>query len=115
MQAQRMLTRLWRRLLPRPEPFVPPHDPWAGWERIVGMAADARPVQLVERLTFAQAEAIAGGMGGPWDALKAAMLPDDQLWRFTSSQDAWRARAGRSGVLLRRDGETVCIVATMVS
>lgn len=92
----------------------PPHDPYAGWERIVGMAADAWPVELVERLTFEQAAEVLG-QGTSWETLKAAQQPGDELWRFRSPDGAWRARCGRAGVLLTRKGITVCTVVTVLS
>jgi hypothetical protein len=104
-----MLTRLWGLLRPRPKPE--PFD-WSAWERVMGMAAAAQPVDLVRKLSPEEAAAIAGG---EWDRLKAVMLPGDELWRFHSPVEAWRAKAGRSGVVLLRDGVAVCTVVTILN
>jgi hypothetical protein len=103
------------RLFRRREPVVPPHDPYADWERIVGRAAEAWPVTLIERLTVAQAADALGGTAASWDALRAALRPGDQLWRFRSPEAAWRARCGRAGILLLRDGVAVHTMVTMLN
>ena len=104
-----MLTRLWRLLRPRPEPE--PFDQ-ATWQRVMGMAAAAQPVHLTRLLTAAEAEALAGA---EWDRLQAAARPGDAFWRFHSPDQAWQAKAGRSGVVLLRGGAVVCTVVTLLN
>lgn len=93
----------------------PPHDPWAGWERIVAAAADAWPVELRDRLTDAEVQAIAEGRNDRCDALREAMREGGELWRFSSPREAWQARCGRAGIALVRDGVPVCSVVTMLN
>lgn len=106
-----MLSWLWRRRRPREEP---PFD-WSRLPAILDAAAKARPVPLTRRLTFAEAEALAGGAGEDWARLTAALRAGDELWRLHSPEEAWRARAGRSGVALVRDGAVVAVVITLLN
>jgi hypothetical protein len=88
---------------------------------------------LVERITLAEAEAAHPGvrderaqrfpdrakpfgrLNAQWEALKAATKPGDELWRFSSSAKSFRDLAGRSGIVLLRDGEAVAEIVTLMS
>ena len=49
-----------------------------------------------------------------WDKFKAAMLPGDEIWIFSSPPDSWRHLAGRAGIALVRKGIPIrTIVTTM--
>lgn len=106
--------RQWFRSRYAPD-LPPPYDPWAGWERIVGAAADARPVELRAPLTDAEVQAIVEGQNDRCDALREAMRSGGELWRFSSPREAWAARCGRAGIALVRDGVPVCSVVTMLN
>ena len=77
---------------------------------------------LQEKVTVAQAEAAHPGItddriarfpdaGKPfgfqhqkWEDFKAAILPGDELWTFSSPADSWQHLAGRAGIALVRNG-----------
>lgn len=77
---------------------------------------------LQEKVTVAQAEAAHPGItddriarfpdaGKPfgfqhqkWEDFKAAMLPGDELWTFSSPADSWQHLAGRAGIAIVRNG-----------
>ena len=42
-----------------------------------------------------------------WEALKAKMLPGDEIWFFASDAESWRQLAGREGYALVRDGDVI--------
>ncbi|MGH9351358.1 MAG: hypothetical protein ACRD2G_04230 [Terriglobia bacterium] len=42
-------------------------------------------------------------------------LPEDQVWRFTTSEESWRHLAGRSGYALVRNGVVVCDLVAVMS
>lgn len=48
-----------------------------------------------------------------WEALKASVQPDDELWTFASSEATWRALAGSAGIALVREGRIVETLITM--
>jgi hypothetical protein len=88
---------------------------------------------LVEKVTVAEAEAAHPGIrdervqrfpdaakpfgfqNDKWESLEAAMLPGDQLWTFCSPKASWEHRAGRSGVVLLRDGEAVVMIVSVMN
>lgn len=49
---------------------------------------------------------------GEWEALKARMLADDELWTFSSSRESWADLAGRQGIALVRKGRPVRHIVT---
>jgi hypothetical protein len=51
-----------------------------------------------------------GFENGEWEALKAQMLPGDELWTFASPAESWQHLAGRSGIALVRDGNPVKVL-----
>jgi hypothetical protein len=53
-----------------------------------------------------------GFCNGEWEALKAGMLPGDELWRFSSPPEDWERLMGWEGVALVRGGEVVQAVVT---
>jgi hypothetical protein len=91
------------------------------------------PEWLVERITVAEAEAANPGIqdervrrfphaakpfgfqSDQWEALKAAMKPGDELWTFCSSAKTFKDLAGRSGIVLLRDGDAVAEIITLMS
>jgi hypothetical protein len=56
-----------------------------------------------------------GFLNAQWEALKAAMLPEDELYAFHSSPESWQARAGRRGFALVRNGKVVRRVVTILN
>jgi len=49
-----------------------------------------------------------------WEEFKAAILPEDELWAFSSPAESWQHLAGRAGIALVRKGVPVrTIVTTM--
>jgi hypothetical protein len=50
-----------------------------------------------------------------WEEFKAAMLPGDELWAFSSPADSWKHLAGRSGIALVRGGVPIRIIVTLMS
>jgi hypothetical protein len=47
---------------------------------------------------------------GEWEALKAQMQPGDALWTFASPPESWEHLAGRAGIALVRDGNTIAVL-----
>jgi hypothetical protein len=43
------------------------------------------------------------------------MQPGDELWTFASSAESFRHLAGRSGIVLLRDGRAVAEIVTLMS
>jgi hypothetical protein len=88
---------------------------------------------LIKKITVAEAEAEHPGandertkqhpeLGRPfgflnakWEALKAAMRPNDELWTFSSPPRTWEDLAGRAGIALVRDGKPIEILVTMLN
>lgn len=56
-----------------------------------------------------------GFQNDKWEALKARMLPGDELWTFASSAESWQALAGRAGIALVRDGRIVEQLVTLMN
>jgi hypothetical protein len=50
-----------------------------------------------------------------WESLKAKMKPGDELWTFCSPGGSWRNLAGRSGIVLLRDGEVIADIITVMN
>ena len=50
-----------------------------------------------------------------WEELKAAMIPGDEIWTFTSPPESWRDLAGRAGVALVRAGVPIKVVTTAMN
>ena len=50
-----------------------------------------------------------------WEALKAQMQPDDELWTFVSPLDSWRSLAGRAGIALLRNGKPIAVLVTVMN
>jgi hypothetical protein len=93
------------------------------------------PVQwLVKKVTIAEAEASHPGIRdertarfpeaakpfgfqhAEWEALKAKMLPGDELWEFDSPPASWQDLAGRAGfVLIRGGGEQLSSILTFMN
>ncbi len=62
---------------------------------------------LSERISVEQAAALFGranALKQKWEALKAQMVQGDELWRYSSPPETWRALIGRSGIALVRNG-----------
>jgi hypothetical protein len=56
-----------------------------------------------------------GALNAKWEALKADMQPNDELWTFSSPPRTWEDLAGRAGVALVRDGIAIKIIVTMLN
>jgi hypothetical protein len=56
-----------------------------------------------------------GALNAKWEALKARMQPNDELWTFSSPPRTWEDLAGRAGVALVRDGQAIEIIVTMLN
>jgi hypothetical protein len=56
-----------------------------------------------------------GALNAKWEALKADMEPNDELWTFSSPPRTWEDLAGRAGVALVRDGIAIEIIVTMLN
>jgi hypothetical protein len=78
------------------------------WLRSKGTVAELEAEHLVDSVPF-------GFCNGEWEALKAEMLPGDELWRFSSPPEDWERRMGWEGVALVRDGEVVRFVVTAMN
>lgn len=50
-----------------------------------------------------------------WEDLKAAMVPGDEIWTFTSPPESWSGLAGRAGVVLVRNGVPIKMVITAMN
>jgi hypothetical protein len=88
---------------------------------------------LIKKITISEAEAAHPGIRGErllqfpnagkpfgfqndlWESLKAKMKPGDELWTFRSSGESWRNLAGRSGIVLLRDGEAIADIITLMN
>ena len=51
-------------------------------------------------------------LAADWTALKARMLPGDEVWYFESGPESWRQLAGREGYALVRDGDVIEALVT---
>jgi hypothetical protein len=56
-----------------------------------------------------------GYSNSEWEALKAGMEPDDELWTFESSPASWRALTGSAGIAMVREGRIVATIVTMMN
>jgi hypothetical protein len=56
-----------------------------------------------------------GALNAKWEALKADMQPNDELWTFSSPPRTWEDLAGRAGIALVRDGIAIEIIVTMLN
>ena len=56
-----------------------------------------------------------GFMYQDWKQLLAAMQPGDELWEFSSPEDAWKHLAGRAGFAVVRNGTPVASLVTMMN
>jgi len=77
---------------------------------------------LTERISFEQAEADNaidgvpfGAQANKWKAFKLKAQPGDEVWRFSSPPESWRALAGRAGIALVRNGEIVEKFVTLMN
>lgn len=50
-----------------------------------------------------------------WEQFKAAMLPGDELWTFSSPADYWEHIAGRAGIALVRKGVPIRTIVTLMN
>lgn len=50
-----------------------------------------------------------------WEAMKADMKPNDQLWEFSSPGPSWKALAGRAGIALVRNGKVIASIVTVMN
>lgn len=50
-----------------------------------------------------------------WEEFKAAMLPGDEIWTFSSPQDSWQHLAGRTGIALVRKGIPIRTIVTLMN
>jgi hypothetical protein len=56
-----------------------------------------------------------GARNDAWQQLKTSLQPGDSLWTFRSSVESFRARAGRCGIALVRNGKLVKQLVTMMN
>jgi hypothetical protein len=56
-----------------------------------------------------------GGRNEEWEAMKAAMLPGDELWTFCSPFDSWKHHAGRKGIALVREAQVLRVLVTLMN
>jgi len=56
-----------------------------------------------------------GFMSDEWEALKARMLPGDELWTFSSPSDSFRHLGGREGIALVRNNKIIVALVTMMN
>ncbi len=56
-----------------------------------------------------------GALNAKWEALKADMQPNDELWTFSSPPRTWEDLAGRAGIALVRDGQVIEVIVTMLN
>lgn len=89
----------------------------AGWfsrKTTVEEAEAAHPgVQDERTKRFPEAAKPFGFQHAEWEALKAEMKPDDELWTFASPPDSWKKLAGSAGVALVRDGKVIGSIVTL--
>ena len=50
-----------------------------------------------------------------WQRIKLRMLPNDELWTFSSPGKYWQGLSGRMGVALIRNGHPIDHVITMMN
>jgi hypothetical protein len=82
------------------------------WNRNCGLDLD--DMSLWRKITVKEAEG-SDGAWAEWRALKAAIRPGDELYRYSTSADSWKHRAGRAGIALVRNGEVVAEITTMMN
>jgi hypothetical protein len=56
-----------------------------------------------------------GALNAKWEALKADMQPNDELWTYSSPPRTWEDLAGRAGIALVREGMAIEILVTMLN
>lgn len=56
-------------------------------------------------MTVQEAESQFGLENQNWNNLVSKMEDGDELWKFDNGKTAWRARVGRRGIVLLRNGE----------
>lgn len=56
-----------------------------------------------------------GYLSAEWEALKAKMIDDDELWEFSSPKEDWDSLAGREGIALVRNGQVIASIVTFMS
>ncbi len=64
---------------------------------------------------FPEAAKPFGFLHSEWEALKAKIMPGDELWTFASPAGSWKALAGRAGIVLIRDGKPMSIITTRMN
>jgi hypothetical protein len=84
----------------------------AGWLKAV-VGVEEIDAWQAERATSdgRPLEEVAAG----WIALKAKMLPGDEIWYFASDPESWQHLAGREGYALVRDGDVIDALVTAMN
>jgi len=89
---------------------------WLEKKVTVAEAEAAHPGITDDRIArFPQAAKPFGFQHQKWEEFKAAMLPGDELWTFSSPADSWKHLAGRAGIAIVRNGVPVRIIITLMS
>jgi len=89
---------------------------WLQEKLSVADAEAARPGINDDRATcFPEAGRPFGFQHRQWENFKAAMLPGDELWAFSSPADSWEHLAGRAGFAVVRDGVPINITVTVMN
>jgi hypothetical protein len=86
-------------------------DEMSHWKKITLEEAEANPIRIRETGEMR----VFGYMNDRWERFKAAMLPGDELYRFSTSPESWEHLAGRSGIALVRNGEIVGKLVTRMN
>jgi hypothetical protein len=111
-----------------------PAEPVRAADQISLPAASVIPTTwLIKKITVAEAEAEHpgvrderlkrapelgrpfGALNAAWEALKADIQPNDELWTFSSPPRTWEDLAGRAGVALVRDGKAIKVIVTKLN
>jgi hypothetical protein len=50
-----------------------------------------------------------------WENMKRQLEPTDELWEYCSPQRSWKAKCGRAGYCILRDGEIVASAMTLMN
>lgn len=89
---------------------------WLQKKISVAEAEAAYPGINDDRVTrFPEAAKPFGFSHPQWEDLKAAMMPGDEIWTFTSTPESWGDLAGRAGVALVREGIPIKVVITTMN
>lgn len=89
---------------------------WLQEKLSVADAEAAHPGITDDRVTrFPDAGRPFGFQHGEWEELKAAMLPGDELWAFSSPAESWKHLAGRAGFAVVRDGVPIQVIVTVMN